>query len=98
MRFLSVGRSASSVVSVVVESVESDVRRCIVGWFELSCELDPDDPEDAVEDVPEDAGVGVVEAVESAVVVSSEPVRRCRTGRSGSLEAGVEAVVELVVG
>ena len=81
-RFFSVGRSASSVesgVEAVVESDESDVRRCIVGRFGSS-----EDPEEAVFD--ED---GVDEAAESEVVVSLESERRCNTGRFGSSDAGV---------
>jgi hypothetical protein len=83
VRFFSVGRSASSVESVVevlLVSVESEVRRCIVGRFESSDEPDPEEAE------VDGAGVGV-EAGESDVVVSPESVRRFIVGRSGSSDA-----------
>ena len=62
-----------------------------MGRLESSCwEADPEDVEEALDCVPDDA---VVVAEESVLVESSEPVRRCRTGRSGSSEAEVELVV-----
>lgn len=91
MRFFNVGRSAASVESVVdvsLVSVESEVRRCIVGRLESSDELDPEAEPDPDGTGVEDA-VCVVEAVESVVDVSPASDRRWSTGRSGSSDAVV---------
>jgi len=91
VRFFNVGRSAASVESVVdvsLVSVESEVRRCIVGRLESSDELDPEAEPDPDGTGVEDA-VCVVEAVESVVDVSPASDRRWSTGRSGSSDAVV---------
>jgi hypothetical protein len=98
-RFFSVGRSAASSVEsvpdVLLESVESDVRRCIVGLFESS------DEADFGESAVDEGGAGVAAELSPVVSeVSLESARLFITGRSGSSEAVVVAgvVVDVLAG